>query len=98
MSVRSTRSNLLVITGIASTGKHRPGNDMVHAITGTITKPGNLVSNGAYTLAEFVPNDHIKLVKNANFFDAGNFPHRRKIDRNGAHPLFERRQSVYDGY
>jgi oligopeptide transport system substrate-binding protein len=35
-------------------------------------KPGNLVSNGAYTLAEFVPNDHIKLVKNPKFFDAAN--------------------------
>ncbi len=33
-------------------------------------KPGNLVSNGAFTLAEFVPNDHIKLVKNLKFFDA----------------------------
>ena len=40
------------------------GNDFV--------KPGNLVSNGAFTLAEFVPNDHIKLVKNAKFFDAAN--------------------------
>jgi oligopeptide transport system substrate-binding protein len=35
-------------------------------------KPGNLVSNGAYTLAEFVPNDHIKAVKNAQFYDATN--------------------------
>ena len=35
-------------------------------------KPGNLVSNGAYTLAEFVPNDHIKLAKNPKFFDAAN--------------------------
>ena len=34
-------------------------------------KPGNLVSNGAYTLAEFVPNSHIKIVKNPNFHDAG---------------------------
>ncbi len=33
-------------------------------------KPGNLVSNGAYTLAEFVPNDHIKLVKNPKFYEA----------------------------
>jgi oligopeptide transport system substrate-binding protein len=33
-------------------------------------KPGNLVSNGAFKLAEFVPNDHIKLVRNPNFFDA----------------------------
>lgn len=33
-----------------------------------------------------------------NFFNAGNFPHRRKIDRNGEHPVFERRQSVYDAY
>jgi oligopeptide transport system substrate-binding protein len=36
------------------------------------TKPGNLVSNGAFKLAEFVPNDHIKLVKNENFYDAAN--------------------------
>ena len=36
------------------------------------TKPGNMVSNGAYTLAEFIPNDHIKLVKNPQFFDAEN--------------------------
>jgi oligopeptide transport system substrate-binding protein len=35
-------------------------------------KPGNLVSNGAYTLAEFVPNDHIKVVKNPKFYDAEN--------------------------
>ena len=33
-------------------------------------KPGNLVSNGAYTLAEWVPNDHIKLVRNPKFWDA----------------------------
>jgi oligopeptide transport system substrate-binding protein len=35
-------------------------------------KPGNLLSNGAYTLAEFIPNDHIKLTKNPKFFDAAN--------------------------
>ncbi len=35
-------------------------------------KPGNLVSNGAFTLAEFVPNDHIRLVKNPKFHDAAN--------------------------
>jgi len=35
-------------------------------------KPGNMVSNGAYTLAEWVPNDHIKLVKNPKFYDADN--------------------------
>src|SRR5215203_3850460 len=33
-------------------------------------KPGNLVTNGAYMLAEFVPNSHIKVVKNPNFWDA----------------------------
>ena len=45
------------------------GNDFV--------KPGNLVSNGAYTLTEFVPNDHISLVKNPKFYDAANV----KIDK-----------------
>jgi oligopeptide transport system substrate-binding protein len=33
-------------------------------------KAGNLVSNGAFTLTENVPNDHIKLVKNPKFYDA----------------------------
>jgi oligopeptide transport system substrate-binding protein len=35
-------------------------------------KPGKLVSNGAFTLAEWVPNDHMKLVKNPKFHDAAN--------------------------
>jgi oligopeptide transport system substrate-binding protein len=35
-------------------------------------KPGKLVSNGAYTLAEWVPNDHIKMIKNPKFHDAAN--------------------------
>ena len=44
----------------------------VEAKGADFSKPGNMVSNGAYTLSEFVPNDHIKLVKNPNFFDAAN--------------------------
>jgi oligopeptide transport system substrate-binding protein len=41
------------------------------------TKPGYYVSNGAYVLAERVPNDHVTLAKNAKFYDAANV----KIDR-----------------
>jgi oligopeptide transport system substrate-binding protein len=33
-------------------------------------RPGNLVSNGAFTLTEYLPGDHIKLTKNANYYDA----------------------------
>jgi oligopeptide transport system substrate-binding protein len=36
------------------------------------TKPGNYVGNGPYTLAEWVPNDHVTLVKNPRFYDAAN--------------------------
>jgi oligopeptide transport system substrate-binding protein len=35
-------------------------------------RPGNFVSNGAYSLAENVPGDHIKLVKNPHYWDAAN--------------------------
>jgi len=35
-------------------------------------KPGKLVSNGAFTLAEWVPNDHMRMVKNPKFHDAAN--------------------------
>lgn len=53
-------------------------------------KPGNLVSNGAYTLAEFVPNDRIKLVKNAKFYDAANV----KIDTVNYYPTTDRAAAV----
>jgi oligopeptide transport system substrate-binding protein len=33
---------------------------------------GNYVSNGPFNFAEWVPNDHITLVKNPRFFDADN--------------------------
>lgn len=35
-------------------------------------RPGRLVSNGAYVLAEAVPQSHVKLVKNPRFHDAAN--------------------------
>ena len=35
-------------------------------------KPENIVTNGAYTLAEFIPNAHVKAVKNSYFHDADN--------------------------
>ena len=66
-------------------------------------KPGNLVSNGAFTLAEFVPNDHIKLVKNPKFHDAANvkldavnfYPDRGPLDGDqalrGGRTRFQRR-------
>lgn len=34
--------------------------------------PGKYVSNGAYVVTEWVPNDHITLVKNKYFYDAKN--------------------------
>jgi oligopeptide transport system substrate-binding protein len=34
------------------------------------SKPGNFVANGAYVPKEWVPNDHITLVKNPRFYDA----------------------------
>lgn len=42
----------------------------IEALGDDWVKPGNLVSNGAFTLAEFVPGDHIKVVKNPKFIDA----------------------------
>lgn len=53
-------------------------------------KPGNLVSNGAYTLAEFIPNDHIKLVKNPKFHDAENV----KIDVVNYFPTEDRSTAI----
>lgn len=33
-----------------------------------------------------------------SMFTGGDHPRRRAIDYSGSHPLFERRQSVYDAY
>jgi oligopeptide transport system substrate-binding protein len=53
-------------------------------------KPGNLVSNGAFTLAEFVPNDHIKIVKNPKFHDAASV----KLDVVNYYPTEDRSTAV----
>lgn len=34
------------------------------------SKTGTMITNGAYALAEWVPNGYVRLVKNAQFFDA----------------------------
>jgi oligopeptide transport system substrate-binding protein len=46
-------------------------------------KPGNLVSNGAYTLLEWRPHDHISLVRNPKFHDAASV----KIDKVTFYPI-----------
>jgi oligopeptide transport system substrate-binding protein len=35
------------------------------------TAPGHMVSNGAFTLIEWKPQAHVRLARNARFFDAG---------------------------
>jgi oligopeptide transport system substrate-binding protein len=60
----------------ASVEKH--GSDFVRA--------GNMVTNGAFTLAEFVPNSHVKATKNKHFHDAANV----KIDTVFFYPTEDR--------
>jgi len=47
------------------------------------TKPGVMLANGPYVLSEWRPHDHVKLVKNAHFYDAANV----KIDAIYFYPL-----------
>ena len=46
------------------------------------TRAGNLVSNGAYRLAEWVPQSHIRLERNPHYWDAANV----RIDAVVFHP------------
>jgi oligopeptide transport system substrate-binding protein len=39
---------------------------------GTFVDPATVVSNGAYTIAEVVPQSHVLLVRNPNYWDAAN--------------------------
>jgi len=52
----------------------------------TFVRPGNLISNGAYTLQSFTPNDRIVLVKNPMFHDAANVA----IDQVNYYPIQDR--------
>ncbi len=47
------------------------------------TRAGTMVSNGPYVLTEWRPHDHVKLVKNARFYDAANV----KIDEVYFYPI-----------
>ena len=38
------------------------------------TRAGNMVSNGAYRLAEWVPQSHVRLERNPHYWDAANVP------------------------
>ena len=53
---------------------HKPSFDK---FGGDFIKPENIVSNGAYKMTELVPQSHVTLVKNENYWDAGNV----KIDK-----------------
>jgi oligopeptide transport system substrate-binding protein len=54
------------------------------------SKPGNMISNGAFTLAENKPNDRIRVVKNPKFYDAANV----KLDAVNFIPLEDRGAAV----
>lgn len=62
--------NLLIYTTHQATYPvHRPS---VEKHGDEFTKPGNLVSNGPYTLAEAVPQTHFRMTRNPHFHDAAN--------------------------
>jgi ABC-type oligopeptide transport system substrate-binding subunit len=61
-----------------------PGN--VEKYGKDFVRPGHLVSDGAYVLSDYVPNDKIVLTKNPNFHDAANV----RIDREEILPLEDR--------
>ncbi len=53
-------------------------------------KPGKLVGNGAFKLAEHVPNDHLTVVKNENYWDAANV----KLDKVIFYPIDDQAANV----
>lgn len=44
--------------------------DLVERTDESWTRPGKMVTNGAYVLAEWLPGRHLKLAKNWDFYDA----------------------------
>ena len=60
------------ITQLAHLTSYPVPKHVVEALGDDWVKPGNIVSNGAFVLAEWSPQSHIKAVKNPMFFDADN--------------------------
>jgi oligopeptide transport system substrate-binding protein len=58
---------LQMLTHQAAYPVHRP---TVEQFGGEWARPGHIVSNGAFTLAEWVPNDHVKIARNPKFHAA----------------------------
>lgn len=56
---------------------------LVERVGNDWTKPGTMISNGAYVLSSWRPHDHVKLVKNTKFYDAA----RVKIDEVYFYPI-----------
>ena len=57
-----------LMTHQASTPVHRPS---LARFGEAFTRPGNLVSNGAYLLRDFSPNDRITAIRNPHYREAG---------------------------
>ncbi len=64
--------------------------DSVEKFGGDFIKPGNMVTNGAYMLDEFTPNDKIVITRNDNFHDAENV----QIDKVVYYPFEDRSACV----
>jgi oligopeptide transport system substrate-binding protein len=62
----STPYFLGLLTHSSTYAMHRPS---VEAYGDRVTRPGNFVTNGAYMLAEWVSQSHIKLVRNPYYWD-----------------------------
>jgi oligopeptide transport system substrate-binding protein len=70
---------LEILTHQAAYPVHRPS---VEKSGAAWSKPGTMVSNGAFTLAEWVPDDHVSIVKNPTFHAAVEV----RLDRVNYHP------------
>lgn len=57
--------------------------ELVERVGNDWTKPRTMISNGPYVLVEWRPHDHVKLAKNAKFYDAANV----KIDEVYYYPI-----------
>ena len=58
----------------------------IEELGGDWIKPGNMVSNGAFVAVEWLPNDHVTIVKNDGFYDAASV----SLDKVTFYPTEER--------
>lgn len=72
LEVRLSRPDPEFLHGLDNRGAYAVKREVVERHGADWVRPGNFVCNGPFTLAEYLPQGHVKVVRNPHYWDAAN--------------------------